>query len=127
MYAVIKAGGKQQKVQPGDVVEVEYLHAPDEVVTFRPLLVVDDEGKTHVGKDLQRAVVRAKPLGEQKGDKVRIFKYKSKSGWSRRRGHRQLMTLLEISEVQLRGSATRARSKADEAAATTLSDSAPAG
>lgn len=101
MYAVIRTGGKQQKVKPGDIVEVEYLHADGDTVTFQPLLVVDDEGKTHVGKEIERAVVTAKLLGEQKGDKVSVFKYKNKSGYARRQGHRQLMTLLEISDVKL--------------------------
>ena len=101
MYAVIRTGGKQQKVKPGDIVEVEYLHADGDTVTFQPLLVVDDDGVTHVGKEIERAVVTAKMLGEQKGDKVNVFKYKSKSGYARKQGHRQLMTLLEISEVKL--------------------------
>jgi len=101
MYAVIRTGGKQQKVKPGDVVEVEYLHADGDTVSFQPLLVVDDEGKTHVGKEIEKAVVTAKLLGEQKGDKVNVFKYKNKSGYARKQGHRQLMTLLEISEVKL--------------------------
>jgi large subunit ribosomal protein L21 len=101
MYAVIRTGGKQQKVKPGDVIEVEYLHGEGDTVTFHPLLVVDDDGKTHVGKEAQRAVVTARLLGEQKGDKVHVFKYKNKSGYARRQGHRQLMTLLEIAEVKL--------------------------
>ena len=101
MYAVIRTGGKQQKVKPGDVIEVEYLHSEGDTITFHPLLVVDDDGKTHVGKEAERAVVTAKLLGEQKGEKIHVFKYKSKSGYARRQGHRQLMTLLEIAEVKL--------------------------
>ena len=112
MYAVIRTGGKQQKVKPGDIVEVEYLHADGDTVTFQPLLVVDDDGKTHVGKEIERAVVTAKLLGEQKGDKVSVFKYKNKSGYSRRQGHRQLMTLLEISDVKL--PAKRAAAKKED-------------
>ena len=119
MYAVIRTGGKQQKVKPGDVVEVEYLHAEGDMVTFQPVLVVDDDGKTHVGKDVERAVVTAKLLGEQKGDKVSVFKYKNKSGYSRRQGHRQLKTLIEISEVKLparRAPAKRAAAEEPEVA-----------
>jgi large subunit ribosomal protein L21 len=101
MYAVIKTGGKQHKVKAGDVIEVEYIHGVEDSITFKPLLVVDDDGTTHVGKELERAVVTAKAAGEQKGDKVRIFKYKNKTGYARRQGHRQLMTLLEISDVSL--------------------------
>lgn len=103
MYAVIKTGGKQHRVKPGDVIEVEYMHGLGDTVTFHPLLVVDDDGKTHFGKEAEGAVVTAKPVGEQKGDKVRVMKYKNKTGYTRRQGHRQLMTLLEISDVSMSG------------------------
>ena len=103
MYAVIKTGGKQYRVKPGEVIEVEYMHGLGDSVTFHPLLVVDDDGKTHFGKQAEGAVVTAKPVGEQKGDKVRVMKYKNKTGYSRRQGHRQLMTLLEISDVSMAG------------------------
>jgi large subunit ribosomal protein L21 len=103
MYAVIKSGGKQQKVQTGDVIEVEKIVHEGETVTFRPLLVVDDDGTTHVGGEAAKATVTAKPLGEKKGDKVRIFKYRPKSGYATRAGHRQLLTLLEIEDISLGG------------------------
>ena len=115
MYAVIKAGGKQHKVKPGDVIEIEYLHGADDKVTFHPLLVVDDEGHTHVGKEAERSVVTAKLLGEQKGEKVKIFKYKNKTGYSRRAGHRQLLTLVEIEDVSLGAPAKKAAPKKAEA------------
>ena len=115
MYAVIKAGGKQQRVKLGDVIEVELMHHDGERVELHPILVVDDEGKTHVGKEVQRAVVVAKLVGEQKGDKVKVFKYRPKSGYARRQGHRQLMTLLEIEDIKLRSRAAPA--KKEEAAA----------
>jgi large subunit ribosomal protein L21 len=108
MYAVIKAGGKQHKVKAGDVLEIELMHAEGDTVTFQPLLVVDDDGKTHYGKEAAQAVVTAKLLGEQKGDKVHVFKYKNKSGYARRQGHRQLMTLIEIADVKLGSAPKRA-------------------
>jgi large subunit ribosomal protein L21 len=101
MYAVIKTGGKQQKVQAGDVIEVEKLVHDGETITFQPLLVVDDDGKTHVGAEAAKASVTATPLGEKKGDKVKIFKYRPKTGYARRAGHRQQLTLLEIKDVTL--------------------------
>ena len=113
MYAVIKTGGKQQKVQKGDVIEVEKLVADGETVEFHPLLLVDDDGKTHVGAEAAKAVVVAKPLGEKKGDKVKVFKYRPKSGYARKAGHRQLLTMLEITDVKL-GARRTARKKADE-------------
>jgi large subunit ribosomal protein L21 len=111
VYAVIKAGGKQHKVKAGDVIEVELMHADGDTVTFQPMLVVDDDGKTHYGKEAQQAVVTAKLLGEHKGDKIHVFKYKNKSGYARRQGHRQLMTLVEISDVKLGSAPKRAAAK----------------
>jgi large subunit ribosomal protein L21 len=102
MYAVVKVGGKQERVEPGDVIEVELMKAdPGDVVDLPPIVVFDDEGKAHVGKDLSKATVRAKLLGDKKGDKLRVFKYRPKSGYRRSQGHRQLLTLLEIQEVAL--------------------------
>jgi large subunit ribosomal protein L21 len=101
MYAVIKTGGKQQKVQVGDVIEVEKLVAEGDSVEFHPLLVVDDDGNAHAGADVAKAVVVAKPLGDKKGDKVKVFKYRPKSGYARKSGHRQLLTVLEVTEVKL--------------------------
>ena len=68
MYAVIKTGGKQQKVKVGEVIEVEKIVHDGETMTFHPILVVADDGKTHVAADAAKAVVPAKPLGEKKGD-----------------------------------------------------------
>lgn len=115
MYAVIKAGGKQQKVKPGDVIEVELVRGQqDEGITFSPLLVVDDEGKTHFGKELGRAVVKGKLVGEEKGDKVKVFKYRPKTGYARTQGHRQMYTLVEIQEVSLGRRAAAKKEGAEE-------------
>ena len=103
MYAVIKTGGKQHKVKAGDVIEVERLVAEGETITFQPLLLVEDDGTTHAGAEAAKAVVTAAPLGEKKGEKIRIFKYRPKNGYARRQGHRQLLTLLEIRDVSLGG------------------------
>jgi large subunit ribosomal protein L21 len=101
MYAVIKTGGKQHKVKAGDVIEVEKLVNGDETITFTPLLVVEDDGTTHAGKAIAKATVTAKALGESKGDKIKIFKYRPKTGYAKRQGHRQQLTLLEIQDVTL--------------------------
>ncbi|MGH2692031.1 MAG: 50S ribosomal protein L21 [Actinomycetota bacterium] len=100
MYAVIRVGGKQERVHPGDVIEVEFMKVdPGSEVEFQPLLVVDDQGKAHSGKELAKGKVTATLLGDKKGDKIRVFKYKNKSGYRRQMGHRQMLTLLEIQEV----------------------------
>jgi large subunit ribosomal protein L21 len=116
MYAVIKTGGKQHKVRAGDVIEVEKIVHEGETVTFQPLLVVDDDGGTHVGAEAANATVTAKPLGEKKGEKVRIFKYRPKSGYATRAGHRQLLTLLEIESVTLGAAKKKAPAKKAAAA-----------
>jgi large subunit ribosomal protein L21 len=124
MYAVIKTGGKQQKVQAGDVIEVEKIVHEGETITFHPLLVVDDDGATHVGAEAAKATVTAKPLGEMKGDKVKIFKYRPKSGYAQRGGHRQLRTLLEIEDVKL-GAAKRPATKKSAAKEAEAKDAPP--
>jgi large subunit ribosomal protein L21 len=117
MYAVIKAGGKQHRVKAGDVIEIEAMKGrPGDTVQLRPLLVVDDEGKAHHGKDVAKAVVVAKLVGEQKGDKVKVLKFRPKSGYLRRQGHRQLMTLLEIEDVRIDGSAHAKAAKKEQKA-----------
>ena len=110
MYAVIKTGGKQYKVKAGDVIEVEKLVHDGKAVTFQPILVVDDEGTTHVGQEAAKATVTATPLGEQKGDKVKVYKFRPKTGYSKKTGHRQMYTLLEVGEIKL-GAAKRAPAK----------------
>jgi large subunit ribosomal protein L21 len=117
MYAVIKTGGKQHRVQVGDVIEIEKLVVDGETVEFNPLLLVDDDGKTHVGTEAAKAVVIAKPLGEKKGEKVKVFKYRPKSGYARKAGHRQLLTMLEITEVKLPTKRAASKTNKDETAA----------
>jgi large subunit ribosomal protein L21 len=101
MYAVIRTGGKQQRVKSGDVIEVERIVNEGETVSFQPLLVVDDDGATHVGTRAAGATVTAKPLGEKKGEKIRVLRYRPKTGYAKRTGHRQLLTLLEIEAIEL--------------------------
>ena len=111
MYAVIKTGGKQQKVKTGDVIEVEKLVHEGETLTFHPILVVDDDGTTHAGAAAAKATVTATPMGEKKGDKVKIFKYRPKSGYARKAGHRQMLTVLEIQEIKLGSPAKKPAAK----------------
>jgi large subunit ribosomal protein L21 len=126
MYAVIRTGGKQHKVKAGDVLEVELIRSEKETVTFTPLLVVDDDGATHVGKEASKAVVTAKLVGEQKGDKVKIFKYRPKTGYAKRAGHRQLYTLIEIQDVSLGGRSRRGTKPAAEPKPATEVEGPPA-
>ena len=108
MYAVIKTGGKQHKVRPGDVIEVEYMDVdPGSAVEFEPILVMDDKNKPHIGKSLGDAKVIATLVGDTKADKIKVVKYRPKSGYKRTQGHRQRLTVLEVLEVKLGGKAVK--------------------
>lgn len=119
MYAIIRAGGKQAKVRSGDVIEVERVKNAADTIEFEPLMVVDDDGATHSGASaLSGASVTAKVLGEVKGDKIDIFKYKNKTGYSRRMGHRQTYTRLEITGISLpKSKSAKAATKKSQASA----------
>ena len=102
MYAIIHTGGKQAKVSEGDVLDVERLKDVGEEVVFTPLLVVDGNGSTITDKSvLAAATVTAKVLGEEKGPKLDIFKYKNKTGYRRRMGHRQTYTRVEVLSIDV--------------------------
>jgi large subunit ribosomal protein L21 len=108
MYAIIRTGGKQTKVQSGDVIDIERVKTDDEKLTFEPLLVVDDDGNAVSDRTaLAKASVTAKILGESDGPKIDIFKYKNKSGYRRRQGHRQKYTRIEITGIKLPAAAKK--------------------
>ncbi len=120
MYAIIRAGGKQSKVSEGDVLDVERLKATGEV-TFTPLLVVKDDGTViSDAKKLEKAKVTVEVLGEHRGDKVEVFKYKNKTGYRRRAGHRQTYTTIKVKKITVTAGKKKAAKKAaakDEVAA----------
>ena len=102
MYAIIRSGGKQSKVQEGDVIDIERLKgvAVDGEVTFTPLLLVNEDGSVVADADsLGKASVTAKVLGEHRGEKVHVFKYKNKTGYRRTQGHRQTYTTIEVTGI----------------------------
>jgi large subunit ribosomal protein L21 len=106
MYAVIKVGGKQQRVKTGDVIEVERTKGDaGSEISFTPILVVDDDGNTHLGKDLEKATVSATLVGDAKGEKISVVKYKNKTRYTRHVGHRQRLTKLEVGDISLGGAA----------------------
>lgn len=119
MYAIIRAGGKQAKVQSGDVIEIERVKGGADKLEFSPLLVVDDKGNAVSDRaTLDKVKVTAKVLGESAGSKVDIFKYKNKTGYSRRQGHRQKYTRIEITGIKLPSTRAKAAKKPEPAAAT---------
>ena len=108
MYAIIRTGGKQTKGQSGDVIDIERVKTDDDKLTFDPLLVVDDDGNAVSDRTaLAKASVTAKVLGESDGPKIDIFKYKNKSGYRRRQGHRQKYTRIEITGIKLPAAAKK--------------------
>ncbi len=103
MYAVIETGGKQYKVQEGDVVFIEKLDAEDgEIVNFDKVLAVSIEGNVTFGKPLvENASVSAKVLGQGKNKKITIFKFKPKKNYRRKAGHRQPYTKVQIDKISV--------------------------
>ena len=101
MYAIIRAGGKQAKVSEGDVIAIERIKTADAEVSFTPLLVVQDDGTVISERAaLDKTKVVAEVLGESRGDKVEVFKYKNKTGYRRRQGHRQTYTTIQVTAIE---------------------------
>lgn len=101
MYAVIKTGGKQYRVQQGDVIFIEKLNAQaDEAVTFDEVLLVGDAEQSKVGTPVvEGAKVEGKVLAQVKGKKIVVYKYKAKKNERKKQGHRQPYTKVEITAI----------------------------
>lgn len=100
MYAIVKSGGKQFKVNVGDLISVEKLDAaPGDEVALPALLLVDGDAVTHEADKLAKVNVTAEVVAQSKGPKIRIHKYKNKSGYHRRLGHRQPLTQLKVTDI----------------------------
>src|SRR5947209_8927399 len=102
MYAVIRAGGKQYRVAPGDVIRIESTRAKDGNVEFADVLAVSGEpGK--IARPQSDARVTGKVVEEGRGDKVLVFHYKRKKQYKKLRGHRQHFTAVRITEIAFDG------------------------
>ncbi|MEM7007773.1 MAG: 50S ribosomal protein L21 [Thermodesulfobacteriota bacterium] len=102
MHAVIKTGGKQYTVNPGDVINVELIAGePGDSVEFNEvLLVANDKGKVDIGSPtVEKAVVKGKILKETKGKKITVFKFKRRKDYRNKNGHRQRYTTVEITDI----------------------------
>ena len=100
MYAIVKTGGKQYKVAVGDTLTVEKLDgAAGATVTLPALLVVDGETVTSEAKALAGVKVSAEIVAATKGPKISILKYKNKSGYKKRIGHRQQLTQVRVTDI----------------------------
>ena len=100
MYAIIATGGKQYKVSEGDIVKIEKLDVEDgSTVTFDQVLAVSDN-ELKVGTPVvEGATVEASVLGDGKAKKVIVYKYKRKSGYHKKNGHRQQYTAVKIEKI----------------------------
>ena len=99
MYAVISTGGKQYRVSEGERLDVELLGDPDDKVELSPVLIVDGDRVVSAAKDLAKAKVKATIVGEAKGPKITGFTYKNKTNQSKRWGHRQHYSTIEITGI----------------------------
>jgi large subunit ribosomal protein L21 len=116
MYAIIETGGKQYRVQEGDVITVEKLDAAvGETVCFDHVLVLGEGEGIQVGTPYVGTAVEGKVVEEGKGKKVIIFKYKAKKDYRKKQGHRQPYTMVEI--TGLGADAPKAEAKAEAPAA----------
>ena len=115
MYAVVKTGGKQYKVAVGDIVEIEKLNAAGgDEVTLPAILLVDGAAVTHEAEQLAKVSVTAEVVAHTKGPKIKIHKYKNKTGYHKRMGHRQKLTQVKVTGI---GSAKPAKPAKAAAAA----------
>ena len=117
MYAIVKTGGKQYRVERGQYLLVERL--PEEVgasVALKPLMYRSEEA-VFDSKGLEQVQVTAKVLAHERGEKLRIVKFKPKRGYKRRTGHRQELTRIEITEIAMDSGKAPERKPAKPAAA----------
>jgi large subunit ribosomal protein L21 len=100
VYAVVASGGKQQRVAVGDVVDVELVDGePGASVSLPAVLFVDSGSVTHDKDALASVAVTAEVVGIVKGPKIRIHKFKNKTGYHKRQGHRQKYTRLRVTDI----------------------------
>ena len=100
VYAIVKAGGRQEKVSVGDVVVVDKL--AEEIgssIELQPLMLVDGDAITVDAAKLDKVSVKAEVVDSAKGPKISIIKYKNKSGYRKRQGHRQKMSVVKITAI----------------------------
>ena len=99
VYAIVRSGGQQQKVAVGDVIQIDKIaHEVGDSVTLPVLMLVDGE-KVTAADDVAKATVTVEVIGATKGPKITILKYKNKTGYRRRQGHRQKYTQVKVTEI----------------------------
>jgi large subunit ribosomal protein L21 len=114
MYAVVETGGKQYRVQPGDVIDVERLAGDaGSTIDLGRVLMVGGNGESKIGLPaLEGAVVKAEVLEHPRGEKLIIFHFKAKARYRRKTGHRQNLTRLRIQDIVVDGASAVSRTPA---------------
>jgi large subunit ribosomal protein L21 len=130
MYAIVETGGKQYRVKPGDTIAVERVTGePGDVVDLGRVLLVAGDGdmpNSRVGSPgVDGAVVRAEVIEHARGEKVIVFRYKSKVRYRRKTGHRQALTRVRITDILLDGQSATTTSAVEETPAAPVPVEAP--
>lgn len=100
MYAIVRAGGRQEKVSVGDVLLIDKVSAqPGESIELKPLMLVDGADITVEADKLAGVKVVAEVVKAAKGPKITIMKYKNKTGYRKRQGHRQPLTQIKVTKI----------------------------
>ena len=100
VYAIVRSGGQQQKVAVGDVIEIDKVaHEVGDSVSLPVLMLVDGDKVTAGADALGEAAVTVEVLGATKGPKITILKYKNKTGYRKRQGHRQKYTQVKVTDI----------------------------
>ncbi|HEY0259512.1 MAG TPA: 50S ribosomal protein L21 [Lacisediminihabitans sp.] len=100
VYAIVKAGGRQEKVSVGDVVVVDKLSdAIGSSIELQPLMLVDGDAVTTDKDALGKVTVKAEVVDSAKGPKISIIKFKNKTGYRKRQGHRQKLSVVKVTEI----------------------------
>jgi large subunit ribosomal protein L21 len=102
MYAIVRAGGRQEKVSVGDVLIIDKVDgSAGDSIDLTPLLVVDGSSVTSDASTLAEVSVKAEVVGPARGPKITIMKFKNKTGYRKRQGHRQHLTQIKITSIDV--------------------------
>src|SRR5688572_19117335 len=101
-YAIVETGGKQYRAEKGTVLVVDRMSEDEgSKVSLRPVMFSGDDKFVGGGSDLEKVKVEAEVVEHLRGEKIRVFKYKAKKGYRKRRGHRSSLTKLEVKDVKM--------------------------
>lgn len=101
VYAIVRAGGRQEKVEVGTIVTMDRAKADENGnVELAPVMLVDGDTVTTAAKDLAKVKVTAEVLGDLRGPKIVIQKFKNKTGYKKRQGHRQELTRVKVTSIK---------------------------